>query len=500
MRTIFGVWVAAIFLFLAGCEKPVFFPESSMATVAKAFGAVGAYDTNRDAQADFFTFAGADGRINRIAYDERGDGRPGTVIDLDAIPFDRCRHLAIILDGFGYEVVKGYYDSGGLRFCHPPSRVICPYPAMTDPAIEDLLGYMPAPACEAMYYDRTKGRQAGGAMDYLAGKNMPYNHLLQYRAGELSDALGYLWPRGVFRGEVNDLKRLFDKRQTQEVLAYFVSSAGLGTRFGKEGQLEALRQVDRLVNQIVWETRGLVKVTLTADHGHSYTPSTRIPLEKALVAKGWRLTDRLKDKKDAVYIRFGLETYAAFYTDSSPALAEDLIRTDGVELASYPDGDAVVVLGGKDPNHPDANSIGMAFVRRKAGRYSYQVETGDPLRLKGILPGLHADAEGYYEPNEMLSATVEHYYPAPLERLWRAHFALVEHPPDVIVSLEDRFYSGSTSFGGAVSIASTHGGLNVRNCTAFVMSSAGALPPFMRSRDVPASMKAMTGADFPLRK
>ncbi len=49
-------------------------------------------------------------------------------------------------------------------------------------------------------------------------------------------------------------------------------------------------------------------------------------------------------------------------------------------------------------------------------------------------------------------------------------------------------------------IASTHGGLNNSGSVTFIMSTAGALPPVMRSRDVPKNMKALTGEPFPLRK
>jgi hypothetical protein len=513
-----------------GCQKVVFFPENSMASVAKALGARGAYDTNGDGLADFFTFADPNGRITRIAYDGNSSGRPDVAIDLDAIPFERCRHLVIILDGFGYEVLKEYHDAGGLAWFHAPSKVIAPYPAMSDTAIADLLGCGQCPANEALYFDRARNEMVGGAGDYLAGKNMPYNQLLSYRAGMLDDALGYLWPRGIFKGEVDNLKRVFDQHKTQEVLAYFASSAGMGTRFGKEGQVECLRKLDQLINQIMWETRGMTRVTLTADHGHSYTPATRIPLEKALKEKGWNVTDKLSGPKDVVYIRFGLETYAAFYTNSPNELAEDLIRTEGVELASYAISDAspftsrlypstasdskpltatagkqtdsaVVVMGGKDANSKDTGQHGTAIIRRAVEDYfTYEVLNGDPLRVHGVLGWESGFLFPIYDSNQVLAVTVDHHYPAPLERLWRAHFGGVLHPPDVIISLEDRFYSGADTFAGAVNVASTHGGLNRRNCTAFIMSTAGALPPFMRSGDVPENMKKMTGTPFPARR
>ena len=97
-------------------------------------------------------------------------------------------------------------------------------------------------------------------------------------------------------------------------------------------------------------------------------------------------------------------------------------------------------------------------------------------------------------------ATTQHEYPAALERLWRAHFGMVENPPDVIVSLKDDYYSGAGGFAAFAKVASTHGGLNKSNSTTFIMSTAGPLPPVMQSADIPKAMKTLTGADWPTGK
>jgi hypothetical protein len=475
----------------AGCQKAISFPQRSMESIAQAFGAAGAYDTNRDGLADFFTFADGSGRITRVAYGDAG--RPGDEIDLDALPLGQCRHLAVILDGFGYEAVKEYQDGGGLRLFHAPSKVIAPYPSMSDPAINDLLGTGPSAGYEAEYFDRSKNRVVGGAGDYLAGKNAPYDRLLDYRASVIDDTFHYLRPRSVYRGELEKLKSAFDSVHKQDFIAYLVSSAGMGTRLGKAGQMECLRELDRLLMQIVWESRGRVKFTLMSDHGHSYTPSTRIPLEKALEAKGWRVADRLEKPRDVVYIRFGLVTYAAFYTNGSSELAKDLAAAEGVELASYADGNAVVVVRRqKQAGHP--SRLVQGAVRRSGARLAYDANDGDPLGLGDAMRDLKADDAGFFDANELFAATVDSDYPDAVERVWDAHLGNhALHPPDVIVSLENRFYSGSNTLGGLVKIASTHGSLNRRNSTAFVASTIGLLPPYMRSREVRGNVTAILG-------
>ena len=481
------VLVLAIASTIGGCRKPVHFPVDGDPAAAERLSTVGAYDANHDGRADFFTYANGDGRIDRIAYDITGDQQPGQIINLDAIPLDNCRHLVIVLDGFGYDLLSKYYADGHLRMFHSPSRVVAPYPTMTDMCMQDILAGMPCRAFEARYFDRNNNRLVGGSSDYLAGKNEPYNKLLHYRATMLWDAIGYIEPWAVFGKEINDAKRLFDRAETKEVLAYFVSSAGVGTAMGAQGQRMCLVKIEQMVNQIIAETRGLTKITLTSDHGHSYTKAKRINIEEHLRSKGWRLSDSLREPGDVVYISYGLVTCANFATSRPAALAKDLASCEGVELASYPDKDTVTVLSADG---------GKATIYRRADRYRYQPSSGDPLKLAEILAEL-SDQDGFYEANDLLAATISHEYPAPLQRLWRAHFSLVQNPPDVIVSLADNFFSGSKSFAGSVTVASTHGGLNYANSVTFIMSTAGTLPRYMRSREISKNMAILTGKPWP---
>ncbi|MCJ7544923.1 MAG: hypothetical protein MUP47_10260 [Phycisphaerae bacterium] len=467
------------------------FPAQSIASAAQAAGAVAAYDTDGDGQADFFTFANPAGRITRLGYGATPAGEAKQILHLDDPTSVARRHLVIILDGFGYDVVKGYYDSGGLRLFHPPSRVIAPYPTLTDLALEDALGYVTCEAFEAKYYDRTRERIVGGSWAYLAGANQPYNRLLDYRAKLIWDALGYVAPRDVFGKEVNDLARLLARSHQQEILGYLVSSAGISTADGAEGQRRALALVDRLVHQAVWSSRGRVQVTLLADHGHSYTPGKQLRLEEYLKSKGWRVTDSLRRDRDVASVRFGLETYASFGCRRPAELAADLAECPGITVASYVEGDSVVVrsAGGA-----------RAVIRKKGDRYGYEVQTRDPLALQGILASLQADAGGFYDDRGVFAATADHEFPDPLQRLWRAHFSVAKHTPDVIVSLANEYISGAASFGGAVKVASTHGGLNRANSTTFIMSTIGPLPALMRSADIPAAMSTLLGRPWPAKK
>jgi hypothetical protein len=493
--------VLALVVF-AGCKDPIYFPAEAMDTETPP---AETYDLDGDGHGDVFfdSLSSTEGsRLVSVSYDRDEDGVPDSRIELDDVPVEQCRHLVIILDGLSYDVVNEYRATRGLRLFHPPSKLVAPYPTMTDMCVEDLLGYVPVKGFQAEYYNHRTNRVVGGAEEYLAGRNQPYNQLLQYRADLIVDAVAYLYPMKIFGHELDRIKQTFDKRASREVVTYVVSSAGVSTRDGKAGQFACLREVDRLVKQVVAETRGLTKITLISDHGHTYTPARSANLEAFLEKKGWNVTDRLKDANDAVLIRFGLVTMASLSSHRPDALAKDLSTHPAVELASVRDRQNALSLNVYGPPSGDDAPRSHAKIRRtENGRFVYEPVAGDPLKLEKALETLAPDTAGAYDPNDLLAATVDHEFPAPLQRLWRAHFTLVENPPDVIVSLRNEYYNGSDALDDWVEVNSTHGGLNRTNSVSFIMSTIRPLPPVMRSRDVPAAMrKALGSPRWPVRE
>ena len=511
------------------------FPRQDMPEAARRVGAFRAYDVHRDGRANFFLFANDHGRVDRIGFGHldgfvrtnnpravlgRTGGTPLEIVCLDHLDPRTTRHVVIILDGIGYDVLRAFYDQGHLRVFHPPSRVIAPYPSLTDLCLADALDLEPTPGMEAKYFDRHANAMVGGSMSYLKGDNQPYDALLDYRANLIMDAVSYVAPGRVFRHELNNATRAFAKQPPvtfrgagvspacgmgvppmrlegvppsprSEFLAYFVSSAGLGTAEGEAGQIDVLRDVERLILQLLHETRGQIRLTMFSDHGHTYTPGRRLELEKHLAARGWNVTEKLKGPRDVAYVRFGLVTSASFSTDSPAELAADLVTIEGVELASHADGQSVVVY---------SHDGGKAIIRRADDAYRYEVLQGDPLKLLPALENVPAQPDGSYRDADLLTATVDGQYPFALQRLWRAHFDLVENPPDVIVSLADAYYSGSRWMNFFATVASTHGSLNRVNSTTFAMTTMGPLPPIMQSRDLAPAIGRLLGEPFPRNK
>jgi hypothetical protein len=220
-------------------------------------------------------------------------------------------------------------------------------------------------------------------------------------------------------------------------------------------------------------------------------PAKRAPIEGFLVRRGWNVVKQLKRERDVVPVRFGLVTYAAFYTDSPVDLAAAFVELPQAELVSLPDGDDVVVMSRE----------GRARVTERDGRYRYDSSGGDPLGLAPIIEELKAqgnvDADGFIDDRAMLEASLAFVYPDPLKRLWESFNGLAQNPADVVVSLKDNWYYGREHFEGATPLLSTHGGLGGINATTFVMSTAGRIEKGIRVGDFREALRSL-GIDLSL--
>ena len=473
---------------MIGCGEPIRFPAVADEQAAADAESYRAYDVEGDGVADFFLFADESGRVDVIAYDRSADGLPDRPLALSDVPFGRARHLVLIVDGVGYNIAKELHDEGALRLFHPPSRVIAPYPTMTDICLAQALDSQAPLAYEAKYYDHESGRIVGGSDAYLNETNEPHLRKVHFSAATLWRALGFLFPGHMFKRELADVQKAYRDHDEREFIAYFGATAAVGTRESVAGHRDVLLRMEQLAHELLYDSGGLVKVTLMSDHGHGYVECQPVRVEAHLADKGWRLRNRLEGDRDAVWIRFGLVTFTSFATRDPAGLAADLVGCEGLDIISYTDEDRVVVLNGAGQR---------AVVHRSDQRYRYEPVDGDPLRLTPILATLSVDANGFVSADDLLVATADHEYPAPLQRLYEGHFAAVQNPADVVCSLTDGYFAGSGGFAGSVKVASTHGSLDRINSTAFIMSSIGPLPELMRSADIPQHMGALTGAPWP---
>jgi hypothetical protein len=235
--------------------------------------------------------------------------------------------------------------------------------------------------------------------------------------------------------------------------------------------------------QVLYESRGLVKFTLMADHGQTNVPAKCADLAGQLEKCGWHVGEEVKADRDVALVNFGLVTFAAMGTRQPSKVADDLLAGGRVTLASWAEGDSVVVR----------SRDGEAVINSTDGKtFQYVPRRGDPLKLGGLA---NKPVDGREVFRQTVAAKAE--YPDALYRLWRAHFGLMENVPTLMVDTDDCWYSGSATFAGLVNVASTHGGLNWRNSATCFMTTAGPVEGPLRSEDIPPLMRKLLDRPWP---
>jgi len=387
------------------------------------------------------------------------------------------RHLILIPDGLPYRVVAECHAAGGLAGFHPPQRMICPFPSMTDLAMSDILGGERPNAFEAQYFDRATGRLVGGAAAYMWGHNSMWMSRVDYRCRRIWAGIGYVRPRWVFRKELRDLEARFRRSASPRFVAYLHATAGVGTAEGEDGLRHVLDRTDAFCRRLMKEHVDALDITMLSDHGHTLCAARQADLAETLADSGFHVAHVLTGPRDVVIARFGLVTYAAMWTQSAQNVAEALVENRATNLVMYPEEGAIAVR----------SADGVARIHEHEGRYRYETLTGDPLELAAVIAELrranHVDGRGFVDDRALFLATAEHTYPDAPARIWRAFHGVVAQSPDLIVTLRDDYWEGSRRLARWTAVRSTHGSLNRENSTAFVMSTVGCLPAPIRTAD-----------------
>ena len=490
---------------LGGCvagRGPQLFPLVPTERRVLADGGVArGYDIDRDGRVDFVEQLSADGIIQVLHYDTNADGRLDLDVALSGISPDERRDLIILLDSVPFEVVQSAYEHGRLRMFHRPTRVISPFPVMTDLCFSEFFGITPSPGVESQYYNGQT--LIGGLSTYLGGGNAAWLRKVDYHMQPLAHASAYMDSHPWFMHELGQIERLFFTQETETFVGYCVGTSALGAQYGRNGHYAALIALDRFCQSVLHRTRGRVRITLLSDHGHNLVQSERALIPEMLRQVGYRVTKRLQRAGDIVVPQFGVVTCAAIHTKSPERVASDVIGIEGVDLAAYvgQSGDVIVLSRGgsarisrsqpaakvgdaaDDSNDDEHDGRGGDGVR-----YRYVTQRGDPLSLIEILSELKSrglvDADGFIADRDLLQATLRHTYPDGVHRLWRAFHGLIEHPPDVMVSISDGWHTGSVTIAKIRIMHATHGNLNELGSTGFAMTTAGELPADLRMEDL----------------
>jgi hypothetical protein len=407
--------------------------------------------------------------------------------------------MLLLLDGVAWERLSATHARGSFAAFHAPARLISVFPTLTDPAYDSFFGTGPTPGYEAGHFDRARNRLHFGLLDYVRGRNEAWVRHCDYRLNFIEDAIMYLFPRQVFHSELRRARKVLERRLAagaEQVTLYLLSTDGLGHML-KPGEIEnELALLSTWIDQIAQDYPGL-EIVMLSDHGIGTVPAgcpwlERFDLAGVLTEAGLHLAARLAQPGDVVLPALGLldvarlHTFDALTTERVVAALRD--RPE-IELIATKNGDRIVVSAGR----------ATGVIRAKAGPankrwYSYESQAGDPLELASALSTLAArgalHSGNFASAEDWLNASADCAYSSAPVRLWEGMCGLCREQPDVIVSLTERWYTGSGLLSKFVKMQGTHGGLHRRVSETFAMATGLDFPSPTDLAQVAAQLRA----------
>ncbi|HJR07186.1 MAG TPA: hypothetical protein VJ842_08015 [Pyrinomonadaceae bacterium] len=400
------------------------------------------------------------------------------------------RHLIICVDGVAFSTIEEMRAEGRFKLFRAPSRMIAPFPSLTNLALSEIL--KPAGAGESLgyednYFDVEKNKMRGGLLDRFRGERFikgTFRELFDYHPSAIKSGLGYAAPPvSTYLESLTDLLRLKQKfRASREPVffAYTGASDSLAHLGGERLLKSFLVRLDETVKDIVRDGGGRVQVTIFSDHGNDFKGYRRVSLKSALRRADFKLHDKIKDERSVVLPQFGLVGCAVMWTreGNEARLALVASRVRGVDFAAYEKDGAVYVL----------NERGAATIERRGERFRYRASQGDPLELLPLVESLKrqgkVDEEDFVADEDWFAATVEGARPDVLWRIFEGVGERVRNRANVIVNFADGYYTGSAPLDVFAFLQATHGNLGAQQSFGFVMSSVTELPAHLRARDV----------------
>jgi Type I phosphodiesterase / nucleotide pyrophosphatase len=408
----------------------------------------------------------------------------------------RPRRLLLCLDGVPHKLIEQAKTRGLFAGFGPPTRLLSPFPTMTNVALSAMLGASPPQGYESLYFDRASGELRGGIRKYL-GRRTPdkipssYMDDLDYQEPLPFEFLIYVAPESVWRADMQRFRERFRTApQTRDYFAFLKATDGLLHAQGPERLAVALESLDKILREIQDYCGAETEIVMFSDHGMNLEENRRVDLATSLRRRGFRPVGQFTpDRRNEVSIpAFGLCSYAAVYCGDQevmPDVAHVLIEIPGVDFVVYKIGaDAVV-----------ESLRGHAQIQRSGNTYLYSNVSGDPLELEPALQRLgnqgKLDQQGFAANSVWFEQTKGHRYPDALANIYTSLFTpRVKHTADILISLQDGYYYGWSPFGRFVRLAATHGNALQSSSNAFLMSTHRELPPFVRADDAKALLRA----------
>jgi len=406
-------------------------------------------------------------------------------------PTAQTRRLIICVDGVGFSLIEKMRGEGRFKQFGKPARMIAPFPTLTNVAMTEILtpvGAGPAAGYEDSFFDLEKNRMRGGLLDrFRSGQFIKgtFRELFDYHPSAIKSGLGYAAPPvSTYVESLTDLVRLRQKFRASSDPVFFAYTGATDSlaHLGGEWLLRSfLSRLDDTITDIIRDSPVPVEVSIFSDHGNHFRKYKRASLKEALRRAGMRLEGRVRDDRSVVFPQYGLVGSAVLFTEeqNEARLAHGLSAVRGVDFTAYETNGVVYVVG-----HGGA----LATIERRGDRYRYQTVKGDPLSLAGVLEKLKAqgriDAEQFIAEADWFEATRDNERPDAVVRIFEGMNAPIRNRANLIVNLEDGYYTGSFSMDIFAFLQATHGNLGREQSFGFVIGTAQDLPAYIRAADV----------------
>ncbi len=413
-------------------------------------------------------------------------GDPDALLRRAPVLNDRAEVLVLMLDGVPYEVMQQMWERGFFRIFHRPSRVITPFPSMTEVSAALIWEAEQPRGYESLYFDRASRSLEGGARTYLQRRRLAprdFHRAFDYVEPRGFEFAVYGFPERIFRADLFRFLLAYRDSRKRVFRAFLKSTDGLTHIRGREGLEKALLQLEAVLNRIYTERGGRLKIVLLSEHGNAFSRCQWVDLEAPLRRAGFTVRRRLDPADPTVVVipSFGLTGYAALYTAPSARrrVAEVLAELPEVAVVAHAEGSDLYVR----------NREGSARISHDAAtrRFRYEALWGDPLALLPVLQRIREagkmSADGYVADEVWFAALASHPFPDALFRLWQATRGLVQNPADVLVGFRDGFVYGARAFrvyDALIPVRAIHGGLTGAQSTGFFMATHAEAPPHIR--------------------
>src|SRR6266850_3900233 len=229
-------------------------------------------------------------RGRRQVMRENGQSRPGAT---------RPRRLLLCLDGVPHELIEVARNRGLFETFGAPTRLLSPFPTMTNVALSAMFRATPPAGYESLYFDRNARELRGGIKKYI-GRRTPdkipssYMDELDYQEPLAFEFLVYVAPEKVWRADMQRFReRFLAAPQTRDYFAFLKGTDGLLHSRGPARLSIALESLDRILREIQEACGDETEIVLFSDHGMNLQENHRADVATHLRRQGFKLQSQL---------------------------------------------------------------------------------------------------------------------------------------------------------------------------------------------------------------